>query len=834
METSAMATNNSSKKTPTSTTPETFGDYAGAGFFEHLIPIIPPTATISKMSNPSVKAGRGKIPGKQLQDDTWVGFMKWTQHVAGFDNIMDWDAMGAGVGIQTRAFPAIDIDVLDSDVADATEDLAKLYLGDAPTRYGNAPKRLLMYRWSDPENPGRKRRVAFTLPGSQESHAVEILGHGQQFVAEGIHPKTGNPYYWDQGQSPVSVGAAGLEQIDEDTVDGFVDSLIEYIASIGGTVTSGGSGKRKALNGARSNASPTRHPLDWFDFKAPSDAELIKVVEEMPNEYDYDGWIAMTAAIKAAAHDQEAVYPAYEEFSLRYGGTTPDDARAKWDSIQDSSVGADYVFSEARRLAGYQDQAVRDFGGGAANANEGIEQFVDKWAFYPDRQKFIQMVSGQELSKVTFDSIFATPERNVGSSTKKTSARYMSSTGKTILVGEDFRPNQGVVIQDGNKHLANMWRTPAITPRIGTTDEDAKQFIQFMKYLVPDRKDRKALLDWLAHLIQCPDQRVNWHPLLLGPQGIGKTTLIDLTAQYVGDPMVGRARNEDIFNRFNAWAAGKMLIILEEVQQVGHRGYSNLKELLANETIPIERKGRDREGANSMVRNFSRAIMASNDPGALAIDPDDRRVMVIKCADNKWPQARFARFHAWLEMNRDVVFGYLINRKIGNFDPKAAAPQTAAKSEMAAIARDDLETLICEDYEARRYPFDTPFLRATDASQHYGSRLSDRKRVTAGNILRILERNYPGKIHKLSRSRDQNQRLHVIRDGRYYHSLADQNARSGCKSALYRSAIDILSGSRDYVPSNGQEWGSDAFWRTHIQKRVARALVGAGKVVPLR
>lgn len=29
--------------------------------------------------------------------------------------------------------------------------------------------------------------------------AVEILGKGQQFVAEGVHPKTGKPYTWENG-----------------------------------------------------------------------------------------------------------------------------------------------------------------------------------------------------------------------------------------------------------------------------------------------------------------------------------------------------------------------------------------------------------------------------------------------------------------------------------------------------------------------------------------------------------------------------------------------------------------------------------------------------------
>ena len=43
---------------------------------------------------------------------------------------------------------------------------------------------------------------------------VEILGEGQQFVCDGLHPDTGQPYRWTDG-SPADVAITDLPVVDE-------------------------------------------------------------------------------------------------------------------------------------------------------------------------------------------------------------------------------------------------------------------------------------------------------------------------------------------------------------------------------------------------------------------------------------------------------------------------------------------------------------------------------------------------------------------------------------------------------------------------------------------
>ena len=109
-----------------------------------------------------------------------------------------------------------------------TERLARRHLGDTPLRrVGRAPKVLLVYRPA-PGSDLRKRTIH--LPpfededGSLVPQRVELLGRGQQFVAFGTHPDTGDRYAWGEdgeGPSLLDVSPEETPEVDdaaEDTV----------------------------------------------------------------------------------------------------------------------------------------------------------------------------------------------------------------------------------------------------------------------------------------------------------------------------------------------------------------------------------------------------------------------------------------------------------------------------------------------------------------------------------------------------------------------------------------------------------------------------------------
>jgi hypothetical protein len=97
---------------------------------------------------------------------------------------------GRNVGIVCGNVVAVDIDVLDPDLAHRIDALALARLGEAPLRIGLWPKRLRVYR---PSVLLSKMMVGV------KGAAVELLGAGQQFAAFGIHPDTRRPYKWPDG-----------------------------------------------------------------------------------------------------------------------------------------------------------------------------------------------------------------------------------------------------------------------------------------------------------------------------------------------------------------------------------------------------------------------------------------------------------------------------------------------------------------------------------------------------------------------------------------------------------------------------------------------------------
>jgi putative DNA primase/helicase len=326
-----------------------FTKYAEAGFLEQVMPIIPPKAELHKSSKLDANH-LGKIPGIRKPDGTWVGRHDWTKETITHRSIRTWDKWeDASIGIRTGKVVGVDIDVTDAALSEAIGEATLDILGPAPFRYGNPPKRLAPYRTATPRS---KIKVEFSHPETGEIHAVEILGTGQQFVADGIHPKTGKPYRWEGGDL-TGVGFDGLTKITPDQVNEFLDAVRKIMAKAGFKTVS----KSKSVAGTGS-----RMPIGEASLMA--DARSVEeALDAIGNDFDYDEWIKFIAAIKAALGGAEEHYHVYENWSLRWPENTADIVRAKWDSIHDAGVGAAFIFKRAREKAGFVPDGAIDSAG---------------------------------------------------------------------------------------------------------------------------------------------------------------------------------------------------------------------------------------------------------------------------------------------------------------------------------------------------------------------------------------------------------------------------------------------------------------------------------------
>lgn len=310
-----------------------FHRYAAAGYLPYLLPILPANANMAPES--AVDPDQiGKVPGALGQDGLWRGMAGWaSRQPATMADAQRWSGWpDAGMAIRTGDILAWDIDVLSDEFAGLIEAAIVRIAGPVPVRFGRAPKRLLAYRAAEPLP---KWSVRFRLAADGPIQKIEMLGQGQQFVAEGVHPVTGKPYHWRDGRSLASVGLDGLPVLTADQIAQIKLDIVGLVECFGDPM-----GVREAGTGERKPIGDTSLIGD------PGDIE--RALEAMPNNLDYDAWLAMTAAVKAAFGGSEDGYDVYERWSLQWPGNSPEMCRSKWDSISDAAVGADYVFAAAR------------------------------------------------------------------------------------------------------------------------------------------------------------------------------------------------------------------------------------------------------------------------------------------------------------------------------------------------------------------------------------------------------------------------------------------------------------------------------------------------------
>jgi hypothetical protein len=200
-----------------------------------------------------------------------------------------------GVGLLTATIPAVDIDVLDADLADALDRIIVGELGDAPLRYGRAPKRVRLYRAEELFTKVSTR--AFRLPGddpASKGHRVEVLADGQQFVAFGVHPGTGLPYFWPDA-SPLDLERDDLPEITPESARHIVAEAERILIRAGGVpITRRG--------------PQTANAAEWVEGPAPRGchdlAEARRVVKALrsidPSTLDRETWISVGYGLKAA------------------------------------------------------------------------------------------------------------------------------------------------------------------------------------------------------------------------------------------------------------------------------------------------------------------------------------------------------------------------------------------------------------------------------------------------------------------------------------------------------------------------------------------------------
>lgn len=195
------------------------------------------------------------------------------------------------VGLICDRLIALDVDILDHETVLAVRDALRtvLRIDDCPRRIGKAPKELYLMAAAEPGM--RKRSVKLLPPGKAEVEGVEFLATGQQFVAYGTHPDTGQPYRWNGAGEPIALSLDDLLVIDRDDVDNALQAVYACLTARGWRApvqraTSTGSAIATRDTPQRVNIEGVPQPV--LDALAAADPD------------DRESWIAVGHALKAS------------------------------------------------------------------------------------------------------------------------------------------------------------------------------------------------------------------------------------------------------------------------------------------------------------------------------------------------------------------------------------------------------------------------------------------------------------------------------------------------------------------------------------------------------
>lgn len=211
--------------------------------------------------------------------------------------------------------------------------------------------------------------------------------------------------------------------------------------------------------------------------------------------------------------------------------------------------------------------------------------------------------------------------------TKTTKDAFEAMTQSQVLKatwahGTAFTPAKpfGAILEDeGRKRVNTYWAA-----NVRRVKGDVTPFLNHLAKLLPDERDRRAMLYYMAGCVQFAGNKFQWFPLLVGCEGNGKTFLSQCTAAAIGQRYTHWPSAAKLGNQFNGWLFGKLLFCVEDLKIHDNQLelWERLKPMITGTHLEVEGKGLDQVVAE-IVGNF---ICNSNHKDAIRITLGDRRV----------------------------------------------------------------------------------------------------------------------------------------------------------------------------------------------------------------
>jgi hypothetical protein len=245
--------------------------------------------------------------------------------------------------------------------------------------------------------------------------------------------------------------------------------------------------------------------------------------------------------------------------------------------------------------------------------------------------------------------------------------------------------------------------------------------------------DADHIVKWLAHRVQCPQQKINHALVFGGQQGIGKDALLEPVKRAIGPWNFDEVSPQQVLGRFNGFLRNVILRI-SEARDLGDIDrfafYDHMKTFTA--APPDVLRVDEKHLREYSIPNCVGVIITTNHKtDGIFLPPDDRRHFVawsdLKSED--FPPGYWNTLWDWYGKGGDQhVAAYLAALDISAFDPKAPPRKTPAFWDIVDASRAPEDAELADVLDGLGNPDAITLERiANHASGEFQSWIKDRK-----------------------------------------------------------------------------------------------------------
>lgn len=291
------------------------------------------------------------------------------------------------------------------------------------------------------------------------------------------------------------------------------------------------------------------------------------------------------------------------------------------------------------------------------------------------------------ITKANFvnGSRFSTLKHITVSATQRAAPRHIS-VADTALTHPHFQRYGEILFRPGETRVVTSEQgRPALNMWAGWTgvEGDVEPFLRLTSYLFQHLPAdvAKLPLRLMAYKAQNPAEKIPLAPVLVGPQGSGKSLWGEcLTAAF--RPYSTTIASKQFGGDYQGWMENTLLCVINEVEPDHLKRYGErLKSLISDRSQRMNEKYRPERD----IKSFTQYILTGNNRAIGSYASDDRRMIVIDTPtagglDPAIYETLGENHGAWFHGGGPAaLLDYLLTLDLRGWRPPARAPMTAEK-----------------------------------------------------------------------------------------------------------------------------------------------------------